>query len=192
MQLIEQATKAVFIIVNDQKKATGFSVTNNILVTARHNIYDKETGKYQCSSLQIKNATTTVSCKRVIKCHTKLDMCMLETNEFIDTTLAIEVGETNYTNEVISSIGNENGNGLVVSKGRGFDQKTGRHYTPISKGHSGGPLFNANYEVIGMNIRQSVQTNNEKAFNIAIPGRLITKFVSKYIPKIPVQIASSR
>ena len=109
----------------------------------------------------------------------KKDIVLLQSEN--DKSKPITFGKSEVvTGERVYAIGNSKGQGICIMDGIVSDAKRtihGEEYimisVPISTGNSGGPLFNAKGEVIGM----TTMGRNDAIMNYAIPASILLSFI---------------
>ncbi|MBD5101023.1 MAG: trypsin-like serine protease [Clostridiales bacterium] len=122
-----------------------------------------------------------------------IDLAILELNSLPAGATPLKFADSqNVRNgEKVFAIGNSRGDGTCITGGivsdRNRQMKNGKNYImtdcAINPGNSGGPLFNAEGDVIGINVsvRIDEKGNLVDGMKYAIPSNDAIKFASKYI-----------
>lgn len=158
----EYADQVVLVGVKDGS-GTGFFISKDLILTNKHVLEEKRTGKYNLNKLKIMNIKgEEIPGLSGVACSTRADICMIileganlkDLNNFykrIYETPDLKVGEKVY------AIGHPSGNlwtiseGIIGSKERPIDNAFYSQLSmPISQGNSGGPLFNSNKDIVGI------------------------------------------
>ena len=161
-----------FIISDD-----GYIVTNN------HVVEEAETIKITLSNDEVYSA-------EVIGLDPRMDLALLKINPEIDLPyVSFGDSENSKVGEWVVAIGNPFGlggtvtAGIISALGRNIGSGPYDHFiqtdAPINKGNSGGPLFNMNGEVIGVNTMIYSQTGGSVGIGFSIPSDLVKPVIDQ-------------
>ena len=161
-----------FIISDD-----GYIVTNN------HVVEEAEKIKITLSNDEVYNA-------EVIGLDPRMDLALLKINPEIDLPyVSFGDSENSKVGEWVVAIGNPFGlggtvtAGIISALGRNIGSGPYDHFiqtdAPINKGNSGGPLFNMNGEVIGVNTMIYSQTGGSVGIGFSIPSDLVKPVIDQ-------------
>ena len=161
-----------FIISDD-----GFIVTNN------HVVEEAETIKITLSNDEVYDA-------EVIGLDPRMDLALLKINPEEDLPyVSFGDSENSKVGEWVVAIGNPFGlggtvtAGIISALGRNIGSGPYDHFiqtdAPINKGNSGGPLFNMNGEVIGVNTMIYSQTGGSVGIGFSIPSDLVKPVIDQ-------------
>lgn len=162
----EQTFDSVFVVLSDNALGSGFALGEHCVITNAHVI--QNTSDVNITAYDGKIYHADVYCK-----DDDLDIAVLSvpSSDFIPlaigNTADIKIGED------VIAIGAPNGMSYTLTKGTLSSNKriiSGESYLQIdaalNEGNSGGPLLNANGDVIGMN---TMKMNNSEGLGLAIP-----------------------
>ena len=161
-----------FIISDD-----GFIVTNN------HVVEEAETIKITLSNDKVYDA-------EVIGLDPRMDLALLKINSEEDLPyVSFGDSENSKVGEWVVAIGNPFGlggtvtAGIISALGRNIGSGPYDHFiqtdAPINKGNSGGPLFNMDGEVIGVNTMIYSQTGGSVGIGFSIPSDLVKPVIDQ-------------
>ena len=161
-----------FIISDD-----GFIVTNN------HVVEEAETIKITLSNDEVYDA-------EVIGLDPRMDLALLKINSEEDLPyVSFGDSENSKVGEWVVAIGNPFGlggtvtAGIISALGRNIGSGPYDHFiqtdAPINKGNSGGPLFNMDGEVIGVNTMIYSQTGGSVGIGFSIPSDLVKPVIDQ-------------
>ena len=161
-----------FIISDD-----GFIVTNN------HVVEEAETIKITLSNDEVYDA-------EVIGLDPRMDLALLKINPEEDLPyVSFGNSDNSKVGEWVVAIGNPFGlggtvtAGIISALGRNIGSGPYDHFiqtdAPINKGNSGGPLFNMNGKVIGVNTMIYSQTGGSVGIGFSIPSDLVKPVIDQ-------------
>jgi len=170
---VPQRTAGSGFIISDD----GFIVTNN------HVVEEAETIKITLSNDKIYNA-------EVIGLDPRMDLALLKINPEEDLPyVSFGDSENSKVGEWVVAIGNPFGlggtvtAGIISALGRNIGSGPYDHFiqtdAPINKGNSGGPLFNMDGEVIGVNTMIYSQTGGSVGIGFSIPSDLVKPVIDQ-------------
>ena len=181
--LFAKTSPSIFLIQvrdnnNNESYGTGFLINGGYIVTNHHVMENA-----QCSIAKDK-AGTSVPIMKVVADDEYRDIAILETISNNLSPLSLGNSDNAHIGSAIAVIGNPEGMENTISEGiisgiRKLDDYNNvfQISAPISKGSSGSPIFNSNYEVIGM---VSSYLKNGQLINFAIPANQITDLLKRY------------
>ena len=105
-----------------------------------------------------------------------------------------KVDEIKSRDDTFTVIGNSGGHGLQASSGKGLNILQDSFprllitYATVLQGNSGGPLFNQNYEVVGIVISESRNKHSDKSFTASASLYYILEHIYQRKPELYKQL----
>ena len=196
------------------KVGTVFHIGENLVLTNAHVLSSSFDNLRSCNGLKILDnfSRTEFSCKKVHFCSVewapapavKNDICLVEMHRNGGRSLAqgpaikllnnYRPKVPQWSETVLTAIGNSAGYGIHVSEGQGLSLGGNwvEFYAPITHGNSGGVLLNEAGLAVGVVRSQSVaqikRFEGERVYNLATSMTLTIKLVREALAEDPVTL----
>ena len=184
--IYKNTANSTVTIETDKGLGSGFFIAENIIATNYHVI--ESASKAVCYT---NNSTEKFKIKRIISTDKKADLALLEVVGINKPAIKITSSSVSPGQKVFV-IGSPKGLPTTISDGivsglRDFEGRSLIQITaPISPGSSGGPVLNANGELIGISVGQFTEGQN---LNFAIPSSKLEELL-KSKNKNPTSLSS--
>lgn len=170
----EKAYESIFVIYSGNSEGSGFAIGSNTVVTNAHVIDEASDIKLSTYSGDVYNA-------RVYLIDDDFDIAILSVNDSTFTPLnigdsnQIKVGDDIYAVGAPKSMDYTLTKGVISNKKRQIGTYSYIQIdAAINSGNSGGPLFNDDGQVIGVN---SLKVSDAEGIGLAIPMESVVTFL---------------
>ena len=175
-------------------RGTGIIIGDGYILSNAHVVFDKKSDRgvaYAADEILCKDASQNVYELDLIYADIKKDMVLLHSDELSADGVNFCAKEVE-TGEKVYAIGNSKGQGICILDGIVSDSerligsdKFIMFSAPIVQGNSGGPIFNANGDVIGI---VTLKLKDTSAMNYAIPISAVKTFSEQVKDKEKINI----
>lgn len=175
-------------------RGTGIIIGAGYILSNAHVVFDKKSDRgvaYAANEILCKDASQNVYELDLIYADIKKDMVLLHSDELSADSVTFCAKEVE-TGEKVYAIGNSKGQGICILDGIVSDSerfigsdKFIMFSAPIVHGNSGGPIFNANGDVIGI---ATLKLKDTSAMNYAIPISAVKTFAEQVKDKEKINI----
>lgn len=176
-------------------RGTGIIIGDGYILSNAHVVFDKKSDRgvaYAADEILCKDASQNVYELDLIYADIKKDMVLLHSDELSADGVTFCAKEVE-TGEKVYAIGNSKGQGICILDGIVSDSerligsdKFIMFSAPIVQGNSGGPIFNANGDVIGI---VTLKLKDTSAMNYAIPVSAVNAFFEQAKAKEEVEVS---